>query len=104
MAHRIVGALGVAVFLATGLYMACDLPSSTRATTPSATSSGPTTATSYFGSLANLLLGLHLGPPLRRWRAPVQQLGSLLLLLAPPVLILAFVVEPPAPPPSACSR
>jgi hypothetical protein len=95
MAHRIVGALGVAVFLATGVYMAGNFPQLHQGNDAIRYQFRANHGYILFGSLANLLLGLHLGPTLRRWRAPVQQLGSLLLLLAPPVLILAFVVEPP---------
>ncbi len=91
------GALGVAVFLATGVYLATHFPQLHGGNDAIRYQFRANHAYILLSSLANLLLGLHLAAAesIRSWRAPVQRLGSLLVLLAPMLFVIAFAVEPP---------
>ena len=95
MAHRLVGGLGVAVFLATGLYMLTHFPQLHGGNDAIRYQFRANHGYILLGSLANFLMGMHLSAGLGRWRSQVQRLGSLLLLLAPAVFIAAFFLEPP---------
>jgi len=93
--HRVLGALGVAVFLGTGVYMLSNFPQLYQGNEAIRYQFRANHAYILLGSLANLLVGLHLGPSPRHWRGRLQALGSLLIALAPPVFIAAFFIEPP---------
>jgi hypothetical protein len=96
-AHWWIGALGVAVFLGTGLYLRTHFPQLHGGNDAIRYQFRANHAYILLSSLANVLVGLHLpaAEVVRSWRGQVQRLGSLLLLLAPPLFMVAFAVEPP---------
>ena len=95
--HRWVGALGVAVFLGTGLYLRTHFPQLHEGNDAIRYQFRANHVYILLASLANALVGLHLVAPeaIRSWRAQVQRLGSLFVLLAPPLAGIAFAMEPP---------
>ena len=93
--HLLVGALGVVVFLATGLYMATQFPQLHGGNEAIRYQFRANHAYILLSSLANVLAGLAAGSLPRTWRFQTQRLGSLLLLIAPPVFFAAFILEPP---------
>jgi hypothetical protein len=95
--HRWVGALGVAVFLGTGLYLRTHFPQLHGGDDAIRYQFRANHVYILLTALANALVGLHLvaQEAIRSWRAQVQRFGSLLLVLSPPLAVIAFAVEPP---------
>ena len=93
--HLIVGLVGVAVFLGTGLYMRAHFP----------TLYGGNEALRYMyranhvylllASLVNIALGAYLASADSGWRASLGKAGSLLAMLSPVLLCYAFFAEAP---------
>ena len=93
--HLVVGLVGIAVFLGTGLYMFRGFPELY----------GTNEAVRYMyranhvylllSSLINVALAVYLVPPRPGWRALVSRIGSVLVILSPLVLCYAFFAEAP---------
>lgn len=93
--HRLVGIVGVLVFLGTGVYLATGFPELHGGDAAIRYQFRANHAYILLSSLANGLVGIHAGPAESAPRATAQRLGSALLLLAPAVFVVAFFVEPP---------
>jgi hypothetical protein len=93
--HLVVGLVGIAVFLSTGLYMFRGFPELY----------GTNEAVRYMyranhvyvllSSLINVALAIYLVPARPGWKAWVGKIGSVLLILSPPILCYAFFAEAP---------
>jgi hypothetical protein len=93
--HLVVGLVGIAVFLGTGLYMFRGFPELY----------GTNEAVRYMyranhvyvllSSLINVALAVYLVPARPGWKASIGKIGSVLLILSPMVLCYAFFAEAP---------
>jgi hypothetical protein len=90
--HLITGLVGVAAFLASGIYMRMEQTFLHDETTRMLYRS--THIYILFASLLNLALGLHLTAPRPGWRRCLQRTGSVLVLVPPLLLIAGFLTEP----------
>ena len=92
--HFWFGLIGVAVFLATGIYMRVGFPDLYAANEIVRYHYRANHIYILLAGLLNLSLGcyLRLGAG---WRKQLAVLGSALLLLAPVVLVAAFILEAP---------
>ena len=93
-AHFRVGLIGVAVFLATGVYMRVGFPDLYGANEVVRYHYRANHIYILLASLLNLALGCHLRLGLG-WRKQAAVVGSALLLLSPVVLAAAFILEAP---------
>jgi hypothetical protein len=93
--HLVVGLVGIAVFLGTGVYMFRGFPDLY----------GTNEAVRYMyranhvyvllSSLINVALAVYLVPARPGWKALVSRIGSVLVILSPLVLCYAFFAEAP---------
>ena len=89
-AHRMVGVVGILVFIGTGLYMRIakhglqGLEPLPRMMFRSA----------HIYLLLSSLINLAIGVSFNRLRTKVQNIASVLILIAPPLMLTAFFVEP----------
>ena len=93
--HLSIGALGVLVFLGTGIYMRHHFPQAYAANEALRYIYRANHVYLLLASLVNLALGLHLAAPRSGWRTGVATFGSLLVLVSPFVLTYAFLFEAP---------
>jgi hypothetical protein len=94
-AHRIVGLVGVATFLATGAYMRRYYPGMDGLDGGTRMLFRSRHIYLLLASLLNLGLGTYYRPFAGMWRRLSQVAGSCLILAAPPLLAAAFFREAP---------
>ena len=92
--HLFVGALGVLVFLATGIYMQSSFPALYADNETLRYMYRANHVYLLLASVVNVALGIYLTPNVG-WRAWLSRVGSSLALSAPFVLCYAFFVEVP---------
>ena len=92
--HFWVGLIGVAVFLATGVYMRVGFPDLYGANEVVRYHYRANHIYILLASLLNLALGCYLRLGIG-WRKQTAMAGSTLLLLSPVVLVAAFILEAP---------
>lgn len=90
-AHRAVGLLTLAAFIASGVYLRVALPAPDDSNLWLHLASRSNHIYLLMAGLLNLTLGLYVSPAAR---PRVQAIGSALLLAAPAVLGAAFLREP----------
>ena len=92
--HLIMGLIGIAAFLTSGLYMHFGhnhlrgLDDTTRLLFRS------THIYLLLASLVNLALGMYVAQPVAGWRCWIRRTGSVLVLAEPVLFALGFAVEP----------
>jgi hypothetical protein len=92
--HLVTGLLGVAAFLASGLYMHFGHDHLRGMDDARRLLFRSTHIYLLFASLLNLALGLYQLPQPAGWRRWLQAAGSALVLAAPPLLATGFLTEP----------
>ena len=92
--HFWVGLIGVAVFLATGIYMRAGFPELYGANEVVRYHYRANHIYILLASLLNLALGCYLSLGVG-WRKQAAMVGSTFLWLSPAVLVAAFVLEAP---------
>jgi hypothetical protein len=92
--HLITGLVGVAAFLASGLYMHLGYDHLRGMDDARRLLFRSTHIYLLFASLLNLALGLYRLPQPTGWRRWLQAAGSVLVLAAPPLLAAGFLTEP----------
>ena len=93
-AHFWIGCLGIAVFLATGVYMRAGFPELYGGNEVVRYHYRANHIYILLGSLINLALGCYLRLGIG-WRKRAAIVGSTLLLSSPLLLVAAFVLEAP---------
>jgi hypothetical protein len=93
--HLLVGALGVLVFLGTGIYLRAGFPELYAGNEALRYMYRANHVYLLLASLANVVLGIFLTTPAAGWRAWLSRIGSVLALLSPVLLCYAFFVEVP---------
>ena len=94
-AHLLVGALGVLVFLGTGLYMRLGFPDLYAGNEALRYMYRANHIYLLLGSLVNVVLGIYLAAPESGWRALLSRTGSVLAVISPMLLAYAFFAEVP---------
>jgi hypothetical protein len=93
-AHRLVGMVGVLVFLSTGVYLASRFPALHGGNDGIRYQFRANHVYILLSSLINWGVGLYFVGKESGWRRGAQRFGSMLLLSAPAVLLAAFFIEP----------
>jgi len=93
-AHRLLGALAVITFLATGVYMRTHEPPLTTLSDAVRLLYRSRHIYLLLSGLLNLMLGIYWTERPGGWRRSTQTAGSVLLLAAPVLLFVAFAQEP----------
>jgi hypothetical protein len=94
-AHLLVGALGVLVFLGTGLYMRWGFPDLYAGNEALRYMYRANHIYLLLGSLVNVVLGIYLVAPESGWRAVLSRAGSVFAVISPMLLAYAFFTEVP---------
>ena len=94
-AHLLVGALGILVFLGTGLYMRLGFPDLYAGNEALRYMYRANHIYLLLGSLVNVVLGIYLAAPESGWRALLSRMGSIFAVISPMLLAFAFFVEVP---------
>jgi hypothetical protein len=97
--HFAVGLVGVAAFLATGVYLSAGFPDLYAKNEILRYLYRSNHVYILLASLINVALGVHLAAPQPGWRTTLTVVGSLLALASPAVLCFAFFLEAPVPTP-----
>jgi len=93
--HLIVGLVGIAVFLGTGLYMFRGFPDLYGANESVRYMYRANHVYVLLSSLINVAFGIYLVPLQTGWKARLGRIGSALLILSPLLLCYAFFAEAP---------
>jgi len=92
--HRVVGIIGIVIFLLTGVYMRLHVPAMPDLDDASRLLLRSRHIYLLLASLVNLTTGVNYRVATGRFRRWIQAAGSVLLLAAPLLLLLAFFIEP----------
>ena len=93
--HLVVGLVGVAVFLATGVYMMLGFPELYGGHESIRFMYRANHVYILLASLINLVLGMYYRPGAAGWRRILAMTGSGMVLSAPLILVWAFFHEAP---------
>ena len=93
--HLIVGLIGVAVFLGTGVYMRTHFPALYAGNEAVRYTYRANHVYLLLASLVNVVLGVYSTRAATGWRASLATAGSVLALLSPVLLCYAFFAEAP---------
>jgi hypothetical protein len=93
--HLIVGLVGIALFISSGLYMRAGFPELYATNEALRYIYRANHVYILLASLVNVALGVYLVTSRRGWTAWVGRVGSVLAILSPPILCYAFLAEAP---------
>jgi hypothetical protein len=93
--HLIIGLVGIALFLGTGIYMLVGFPELYSTNEILRYMYRANHVYILLSSLVNVVFGVYLVPPQPGWKASVSRIGSVLAILSPLILCYAFFAEAP---------